>query len=78
MEVHGDIDQFLRIEAGTGKEYPLKDGSAVVVAAGVEQNIINTSKDQPLRIYTIYTPPGHPDSTVHATKAEAEAAEHHP
>ena len=82
-EVHGDIDQFLRIEAGTGKaildgkEYPLKDGSAVVVAAGVEHNIINTSKDQPLKLYTIYTPPEHPDGTRHATKAEADAAEHH-
>jgi mannose-6-phosphate isomerase-like protein (cupin superfamily) len=83
MEVHGDIDQFLRIEAGTGKavldgeEYPLKDGSAVVVAAGVEHNIINTSKDQPLRLYSIYTPPEHSPGTVHATKAEADAAEHH-
>jgi mannose-6-phosphate isomerase-like protein (cupin superfamily) len=83
MEVHGDIDQFLRIEAGTGKavldgeEYPLKDGSAVVVAAGVEHNILNTSKDQPLRLYSIYTPPEHSPGTVHATKAEADAAEHH-
>jgi len=83
MEVHGDIDQFFRIEAGTGKavldgkEYPLKDGSAIVVAAGVEHNIINTSKDEALKLYTIYTPPEHPDGTVHATKAEADAAEHH-
>lgn len=82
-EVHGDIDQFLRIEAGTGKaildgkEYPLKDGSAVVVPAGVEHNIINTSKDETLKLYTIYTPPEHQDGTVHATKAEADAAEHH-
>jgi mannose-6-phosphate isomerase-like protein (cupin superfamily) len=83
MEVHHDIDQFLRIEAGTGKavldgkEYSLEDGSAVVVPAGVEHNFINTSKDQPLKLYTIYTPPEHPDGTVHATKAEADAAEHH-
>ncbi|KJS28863.1 MAG: cupin [Desulfatitalea sp. BRH_c12] len=83
MEVHHDIDQFLRIEAGTGKavldgkEYPLKDGSAVVVPAGVEHNFINTSKDQDMKLYSIYTPPEHADGTVHATKADADAAEHH-
>jgi mannose-6-phosphate isomerase-like protein (cupin superfamily) len=83
MEVHNDVDQFLRIEAGTGKavldgkEYPLEDGSAVVVPAGVEHNFINTSKDQDMKLYSIYTPPEHPDGTIHATKAEADAAEHH-
>jgi mannose-6-phosphate isomerase-like protein (cupin superfamily) len=82
VEVHGDIDQFLRVEAGTGKavldgkEYPLQDGSALLIAAGIEHNIINTSSDEPLRLYTVYTPPEHPDQTVHATKAEADAAEH--
>ena len=59
MEVHNDVDQFLRIEAGTGKavldgkEYPLEDGSAVVVPAGVEHNFINTSKDQDMKLYSI-------------------------
>lgn len=83
MEVHDDVDQFLRIESGVGKavlgkkEYPLKDGSAVVVPAGVEHNFINTSDNQPMKLYTIYTPPEHPDGTVHPTKKEAEAAEHH-
>jgi mannose-6-phosphate isomerase-like protein (cupin superfamily) len=83
MEVHSDVDQFLRIEAGegkavlNGKEHPLRDGTAVVVPAGVEHNFINTSKDQDLKLYTIYTPPEHPDGTVHVTKAEADAAEHH-
>jgi mannose-6-phosphate isomerase-like protein (cupin superfamily) len=83
MEVHDEIDQFLRIEAGTGKaildgkEYFLKDGSAIVVPAGVEHNFINTSKNQPMKLYSIYTPPEHPHGTVHATKAEADAAEHH-
>jgi mannose-6-phosphate isomerase-like protein (cupin superfamily) len=83
MEVHHHIDQFLRIESGTGKavldgkEYSLEDGTAVVVPAGVEHNFINTSKNQPLKLYSIYTPPEHPDGTIHATKAEADAAEHH-
>jgi mannose-6-phosphate isomerase-like protein (cupin superfamily) len=81
-EVHTDVDQFIRIEAGEGKavlngeEYPLKDGSAVVIPAGVEHNIINTSNKEDLKLYTIYTPPEHKDGTVHKTKADAMAAEH--
>ena len=83
MEVHHDVDQFLRIEAGNGKavldgkDYPLEDGTAVVVPAGVKHNFINTSKDRDMKLYSIYTPPEHPDGTLHATKAEADAAEHH-
>ena len=83
LEVHDNIDQFLRIEAGEGKavlngeEYSLEDGSAVVVPAGTDHNIINTSADKELKLYTIYSPPEHSDSTIHKTKAEAEAAEHH-
>ena len=85
MEVHDTVDQFFRIEAGAGKavidgkEFPLGDGSAVVVPAGARHNIINTSADKELKLYTIYSPPNHPDGTVHKTKAEAEEAEkeHH-
>ncbi len=81
-EVHGDVDQFIRVETGegkavlNGKEYSLRDGSAVVIPAGVEHNIINTSVKEDMKLYSIYTPPEHPDGTVHKTKAEAEAAEH--
>lgn len=81
-ETHDDIDQFVRVEAGTGKavidgkEHALKDGSAVVIPAGSEHNVINTSSNEPLKLYTLYTPPEHPDGTVHKTKAEAEADEH--
>lgn len=77
METHGDVDQFIRVEAGEGKavldgvEHPLSDGSAVVVPAGVEHNIINTSGSAPMKLYTIYSPPEHPDATVHRDKAEA-------
>jgi mannose-6-phosphate isomerase-like protein (cupin superfamily) len=85
MEVHNTVDQFFRIEAGAGKaiidgqEFPLGDGSAVVVPAGARHNIINISGDKELKLYTIYSPPNHPDGTVHKTKAEAEEAEkeHH-
>jgi mannose-6-phosphate isomerase-like protein (cupin superfamily) len=83
-EVHPTVDQFFRIEEGdarfvfNGKEEHLVHASdAVVVPAGTYHNVINTSSTQSLRLYTIYTPPQHPDGTVHKTKAEAEAAEHH-
>jgi mannose-6-phosphate isomerase-like protein (cupin superfamily) len=83
-EVHPDVDQFFRIEAGDAKfifsgkeEHLVGDGDAVVVPAGTYHNVINASSTKPLKLYTIYTPPQHPDGTVHKTKAEAEAAEHH-
>jgi mannose-6-phosphate isomerase-like protein (cupin superfamily) len=85
MEVHPNVDQFFRFESGNGKviingeESAVGDGSAVVVTAGSEHNIINTSSEKPLKLYTIYSPPNHPDGTIHKTKAEAdvyEAEEH--
>lgn len=81
-EVHPDVDQFFRIERGEarfvfddGDEYLAHDGDAVVVPAGTRHNVINPSKTAPLKLYTIYSPPNHPDGTVHKTKREAEAAE---
>jgi mannose-6-phosphate isomerase-like protein (cupin superfamily) len=83
-EVHPDVDQFFRVEEGTarfvfnGKEkHVVHQGAAVVVPAGTYHNVINASATGPLKLYTIYTPPQHPDGTVHRTKAEAEAVEHH-
>jgi len=82
-EVHDDIDQFFRFEQGEGKvvidgvEHAVKDGSAVIVPAGAEHNVINTSQTADLRIYTIYSPPEHQDKTIHTTKAEAEASHEH-
>ncbi len=84
-EVHSDVDQFFRIEEGEGKvvidgqESTIYEGFAVVVPAGARHNVINTSVDKPLKLYTIYSPPNHPDGTIHQTKAEAEAYEaaHH-
>jgi len=83
-EVHPDVDQFFRIEEGEarfvfeGKErHTVSAGDAVVVPAGTFHNVINTSATKPLKLYTIYTPPNHPEGTVHKTKAEAESAEHH-
>lgn len=82
-ETHDDVDQFIRVEAGQGKaildgeEIELADGTAVVIPAGTEHNVVNISATEALKLYTIYTPAEHPDGTVHKTKAEADAAEHH-
>jgi mannose-6-phosphate isomerase-like protein (cupin superfamily) len=84
-EVHADVDQFFRIEEGRARfvlnngseEHGVRAGGAVVVPAGTYHNVINVSPTKPLKLYTIYTPPNHPDGTVHKTKAEADAAEHH-
>lgn len=82
MEVH-TLDQFLRIEAGTGKcildgvEHEISDGSAIVVPAGTEHNIINTSETDKMKLYTVYSPAEHQDGTIRHTKAEAEASEEH-
>lgn len=76
MEVH-DVDQFLRIEKGEGKvildgeETNIADGTAIVVPAGTEHNIINTSQTAQLKLYTIYSPPQHPDKTIHKSKQDA-------
>jgi len=58
-----------------GEENIIKDGSAIVVPAGTEHNVINTSSTEALKLYTIYSPPNHPDKKIHKTKAEAMADE---
>lgn len=80
-ETHADVDQFLRVEMGQGKaildgvEHQLADGFSITVPAGAKHNIINTSAEIPLKLYTIYSPPNHKDGLVHKTKAEADADE---
>ncbi|MCM3570175.1 cupin domain-containing protein [Neobacillus mesonae] len=88
LEIHPNIDQFLRIEQGQGivqmGESPEKlnfvrqvfDNSAIMVPAGTWHNVTNTG-NIPLKLYSIYAPPQHPRGTVQVTKAEAMAAEHH-
>lgn len=81
LETHPDNDQFFRVDAGSGKcvidgnEYQLSDGSAIVVPAGAEHNITNTSESEELKLYTIYSPAHHKDGIVRSTKEEAEANE---
>ncbi len=77
LETHQDVDQFFRFEQGSGKvvingeETPLADGVAVVVPAGAEHNVINTSSSEALKFYTIYSPAEHRDGVIHKTKADA-------
>ena len=87
LEMHPDVDQFLRIEQGQGIvqmgdqqdqlnfEEEVFDDFAIVIPAGKWHNLTNTG-DVPLKLYSIYAPPQHPFDTVHETKAEAMAAEH--
>lgn len=86
LEVHHDIDQFLRIEDGKGLvqmgdsedqldfEEQVEDDDVVLVPAGKWHNIKNTG-DQPLKVYSIYAPAEHPHGTVHETRADGMAAE---
>ncbi len=77
MEVHPDNDQFLRIESGTGKaiidgnEQTFSAGFCVIVPAGSQHNIINTSDTDELKIYTLYAPPHHRLDVVHVTREDA-------
>ncbi|GAQ16365.1 cupin domain protein [Oceanobacillus picturae] len=86
LEVHPDVDQFLRIEEGHGFvqigdtktnlnfEKRVSENSAIMVPAGKWHNLTNTG-NKPLKLYTIYAPPEYPFGTVHQTKADATAAE---
>ena len=85
-EAHHDIDQFLRIEQGSGRAefgatedrvdetHDVTDDWAIIVPAGVWHNVTNMG-DEALKLYSLYSPPEHPDGTVHTTKAESDAAE---
>ncbi len=81
MEMH-TLDQFFRVEKGEGKaviegvEHEIKDGSAIVIPAGTNHNIINTGS-QEMKLYTIYSPPNHRDGVIHSTKEIAEADDEH-
>ncbi len=86
-EVHEGHDQFIRIESGSArvelggsegapaKVQDVGDDWAVIIPSGTWHNVVNTGSE-PLKVYSLYSPPEHPDGTVHRTKADAEAAEH--
>lgn len=86
VEMHDHLDQFIRVEAGHARvtlgpskdeitqTHELEDDWAVIIPGGTWHNVINTGEGD-LSLYSLYSPPEHPDGTVHATKAEADAAE---
>ncbi|WP_303902688.1 cupin domain-containing protein [Thiohalomonas denitrificans] len=75
MEVHPEHDQFIRVESGAGmvildgEEHTVGDGDAVVIPAGARHNV-TASPDSLLRLYTLYSPPEHPDGTIQHSKAD--------
>ena len=83
MEMHNDVDQFIRIESGRAKVYMgpcrnnmqewalVDDNYAIIIPAGTWHNIVNIG-NRPLKLYSLYAPPKHPRGTVHITKAAAE------
>lgn len=81
QEIHTENDQFFRFEAGEGlvvidgNEYRVGADDVVIVPSGAEHNVVNTSSEAELKLYTIYSPPHHKDGTVRATREEAEASE---
>lgn len=86
LEMHLDVDQLLRVEAGCGLvmmgEGPealycrqaVDAGYGIVIPAGTWHNLVNTGCD-PLKLVSVYAPPQHPFGTVHKTKADADAWE---
>jgi mannose-6-phosphate isomerase-like protein (cupin superfamily) len=87
LESHPTLDQFIRIEKGQARvelgptqenieeTHDVEDDWAIIVPAGVWHNVVNTGSSD-VKLYSLYSPPEHPDGTVHKTKADAEAAEH--
>lgn len=87
-EAHDHLDQFLRLEQGTARlelgktedgvdeTHEVRDDWAFIVPAGVWHNVVNIGEGV-VKLYSLYSPPEHPDGTVHVTKADADAAEDH-
>jgi len=81
-EVHPNVDQFFRVEEGSGEAIldnvhtQIQEGYAVLVPAGTEHNIVNTGKT-PMKLYTVYAPPQHRDAVIQRTRAQARQAHEH-
>jgi mannose-6-phosphate isomerase-like protein (cupin superfamily) len=80
-EVH-QLDQFFRVEEGTGEAVldkvrtAIQPGFGILIPAGTNHNIINTG-NVPMKLYSIYAPPNHRDGVTHHTRADAEADNEH-
>ena len=87
LEMHEGLDQFIRIESGsaevilgrsentTDETHQVGDDWVAIIPGGTWHNVVNTG-DGPLKLYSLYSPPEHPDGTVHETKADSDADEH--
>ncbi len=82
-ETHESGEQFFRVEEGIarfefgpGEDQLARAGEAVVVPAGTPHNVVNASATKSLRLFTIYSPPQHPEGAIHHTKAAAMAVAH--
>lgn len=87
LEMHEGLDQFIRIESGKAtvtmgpsetsldETHQVGDDWAIIIPGGTWHNVVNTG-DEPLKLYSLYSPPEHPDGTVHETKADSDADEH--
>lgn len=83
IEMHPDVDQFIRIESGHARVYmgnvknnlrdfgKANENYAILIPAGTWHNVVNIG-NRPLKLYSLYAPPQHPFGTVHKTKADAE------
>ena len=75
-EVHETVDQVLVFVKGAGEAvvgqdtHAIRPGDMFVVPAGTEHDFTNTGNEA-LKLFTVYSPPEHPDGVVHATKADA-------
>ena len=86
--LRGHLDQFLRLEQGRARvefgrskdaideTHEVEDDWAFIVPAGVWHNVVNIGTED-VKLYSLYSPPQHPDGTVHRTRADADAADHH-
>ena len=82
LEMHPDVDQFIRIEQGYGLvqmgnnknnlnfERKVYDDFAIIIPAGKWHNLTNIG-NVPIKLYSIYAPPNHPKGAIHRTKADA-------
>ena len=87
VEMHDDVDQFIRIESGKARVYfgsspsclcdigCVNESYAILIPAGTWHNVVNVG-NHPLKLYSLYAPPQHPFGTVHKTKADAEHESH--
>ena len=83
LEMHDDLDQFIKIESGYAKVYMgsqkqnvsfqgnINANYAIVIPAGSWHNLLNAGAC-PLKVYSIYAPTQHPVGTIHKTKLDSD------